>query len=432
MQITLTPSARLIPSYLLVTIPSSFTVSTLSCTSGTCVSTGSSNVIRVNGITSISQLSFTISGITAPIAATTDTVIVNSFDSNNYKIDENTATFTFSTVCTMPCRTCTSTPTVCQSCYTNTAISTFNYYYSTNNRCYDTCPSGTYSDSTSGLRCLDCNSNCLTCTVTSTNCTSCVPTSNFTYLYVVTSTGTCRSSCPNTHYPDTTTTPVQCVLCVTPCSTCTSSTQCTACVSGYYFYNNTCSLTCPSGTTIPNNSTNTCDACSSQCLTCSGTINTCVTCSGSAANYLGTCVSVCPGTLVIYNGNCSSCSTACGTCSINFDNCTSCNTSSALPYLYNRTCTNDCPVFYYESLADGLCKLCSTLNLGCDNCTSVSTCGTCNWDQGYVFLSQRCYLTTPNGYYNDTGYALPCNTTTDCATCFNFAYNCTACISLNL
>ncbi len=70
--------------------------------------------------------------------------------------------------------------------------------------------------------------------------------------------------------------------------------------------------------------------------------------------------------------------------------------------------------------------------MGCDNCTSTSTCGTCNWNQGYVFLSNRCFSTTPVGYYNSSGLALPCDSTKDCSTCLNLAQNCTACISLNL
>ena len=157
-----------------------------------------------------------------------------------------------------------------------------------------------------------------------------------------------------------------------------------------------------------------------------------MTCSEKAALYQGSCVSVCPSPYVVRNGNCSSCSSLCLTCFLVYDNCTSCYTNTSNAYLYNGTCLTSCPVFYYSSLANGLCVLCSTLSMGCDNCTSASTCGTCNWAQGYVFLSNHCYLATPLGYYNSTGYALPCDATKDCATCYGQAFNCTACISLNL
>lgn len=367
----------------------------------------------------------------APITATSTAVIVNSYDSGGYKIDEDTTNITFSVLCQLPCRTCSSTNnSICQTCYTNTAISTYIYFYSVLSACYQSCPALTY---TSGFTCLNCNTQCNTCTGSATNCTSCVSNSSFPYLFINSSSGTCRNQCPTYYYPDTTSNPVLCILCVPPCSTCNSSSQCFSCVSLYYFYNNTCGTFCPTGTTLANNVTNNCDRCSTQCATCAGTVDTCITCSNSAAVYNFTCVTVCPGALVIYNGICSNCSTVCLTCYINYDNCTSCNTSSTLPYLYGSTCLFTCPELYYNSLADGLCKLCSTLNIGCNNCTSTSTCGTCNWAQGYVFLNNRCYLQTPNGYYNNTGYAMPCDSANyDCATCVNQSYNCTACVNKNL
>lgn len=431
LQITVTPSSRMVPSYMLVTVASSFTISTLSCTSWSCT-TMSSNVIKINSITSTAQISFTITGITAPKSAPSDYTTVSSYDSGNYLIDQNTNTIIFSILCTMPCRTCSaSNSSSCVTCYTDTSITTSIYLYSTTTQCYSTCPSYTYPDS-SIYKCVDCNSICLTCTGTSTNCTSCLSNSTYPYLFINSSVGTCRSQCPTYYYPDTSQNPIICVLCLSPCSTCTSSSQCTSCLSGWYFYNNTCSTNCPSGTTIPNNSTNTCDACSVQCAMCSVTVSTCIGCSSGAALYNGTCVTVCPTPYVIHNGACVTCSTNCLTCSLTYSNCTSCSTSSSFPYLYNNTCLANCPELYYSSITSGQCILCSTLNMGCDNCTSTSTCGTCNWNQGYVFLSNRCFLTTPVGYYNSSGYALPCDSTRDCSTCLNLAQNCTACISLNL
>ncbi len=131
---------------------------------------------------------------------------------------------------------------------------------------------------------------------------------------------------------DTGGSPILCILCTSPCLACTSANQCTSRASGFYFYNNSCGTFCPSGTFIQNNVTNNCDACSVQCATCAGTVDNCIGCSGTAALYNGTCVTVCPSPLVIYNGVCSICSTTCLTCSITYDNCTSCDTSS-LPYL---------------------------------------------------------------------------------------------------
>ena len=75
-----------------------------------------------------------------------------------------------------------------------------------------------------------------------------------------------------------------------------------------------------------------------------------------------------------------------------------------------------------------MCRLCSDLNIGCRFCSSVSTCISC--DAGFIFLNNKCYNYTPNGYYNDNGYAKPC--TGDCATCVDYATKCTSCKSFNL
>lgn len=211
----------------------------------------------------------------------------------------------------MPCRTCNSGNTSsCLSCYTDTSISTFIYLYETVNNCYDICPTGTYTN-TAVKKCLACDTICNTCLGSSTNCTSCVSGSTYPYLFINSSLGTCRTSCPSTYYPDLASSPIQCVLCVTPCMTCTTVSQCTSCLDGYYYNVNVCQNPCPSGTTIPNDATNNCDACSVQCLTCQTTVDNCVSCSASAALYNGACVSVCPYPLVKFNGTCASCSTKC-------------------------------------------------------------------------------------------------------------------------
>jgi hypothetical protein len=58
----------------------------------------------------------------------------------------------------------------------------------------------------------------------------------------------------------------------------------------------------------------------------------------------------------------------------------------------------------------------------------MSTCLSC--DNGYVFLNNKCYNSTPFGYYNDNGIAKPC--TGDCASCVNHSTKCTSCLTKNL
>lgn len=129
----------------------------------------------------------------------------------------------------MPCRTCSGTnSSACLSCYSDTSISTFIYLDDTASLCYDICPSGTYTD-TSVRKCIACNSLCKTCLGSATNCTSCVSTSTYQYLFINSSVGTCRTACPTLYYPDLTTSPIACTLCVIPCLACTTVSQCTSC-----------------------------------------------------------------------------------------------------------------------------------------------------------------------------------------------------------
>jgi len=174
--------------------------------------------------------------------------------------------------------------------------------------------------------------------------------------------------------------------------------------------------------------TNKCDLCDSVCATCSLVVSNCTTCSADAAFHNSSCVSMCPPPLVIKNGICTTCDTICKECSLKSSNCTKCDTSSTFPYLYSQTCLNNCPQTYYNNLISGICVLCSTLNIGCANCSSMSSCLSC--DSGYIFLTNKCYQTTPTGYYNDNGIAKTC--TGDCATCVDLATKCTSCKTLNL
>lgn len=45
-------------------------------------------------------------------------------------------------------------------------------------------------------------------------------------------------------------------------------------------------------------------------------------------------------------------------------------------------------------------------------------------------MNNKCYNSTPTGYYNDNGYAKLC--IGDCATCIDLATKCTSCKILNL
>lgn len=124
---------------------------------------------------------------------------------------------------------------------------------------------------------------------------------------------------------------------------------------------------------------------------------------------------------------CVRCDGSCLTCSITTTNCTSCVINGTNPYYYNFMCLTVCPDFYYANTFYN-CLSCDALNMGCKNCSDPTVCVSC--DPGYVLLNSRCLTTTPDGYLNISGVAVPCEG--ECATCSNTLTNCTACRSLNL
>lgn len=148
------------PSYLIITLASSFTVPTaLTCTSWSCTSLAT-HQIQLNGATA-AEMSITINGFTAPTSVQTAYSKVSSYTAAGAKIDESTSLIIFSVECVLPCRTCLTTNTsACQTCYTSTSITTFNYLYDAGDLCYEVCPSGTYQNDAL-LKCFDCNSICL-------------------------------------------------------------------------------------------------------------------------------------------------------------------------------------------------------------------------------------------------------------------------------
>lgn len=376
-------------------------------------------------------MAFSITGFTAPINAPTDYSSVVTLDSGGYKLDESLSTIIFSTSCTMPCRTCSSTaPASCTSCYSNINISTFIYYDSALNRCYDNCPSGKFANIAT-LTCNLCDTNCLTCVGNATFCLTCNPNSTYKYLYAnsgTVPTRICLANCPSTMFPDPSNS-LQCTNCVSPCATCTSISTCLSCVSGKYYINGTCASSCPVDVYIANTFTNACDPCSTSCRTCSTTTTNCTSCVSPLLIYQFQCLVSCPSPLVPQNNTCGPCDSNCLTCINDPFNCTSCNTNSSFAYLLNYKCLNSCPDTYYNNMALGICTLCSTVTgLNCVHCLSVSTCASCN--TGYVLMAQTCLNYTPSGYVNISGIAQPC--TGDCLTCSISQNNCTSCINYSL
>jgi hypothetical protein len=238
----------------------------------------------------------------------------------------------------------------------------------------------------------------------------------------------CVANCGSGYYPDASVSPTTCTLCVSPCATCTTQISCITCASGFFLNpssNNSCTSTCPAGTTIANNATNTCDACSTVCLTCSVSTSNCTACSSPAVFYNGSCQSSCPsgGTLAPQNGICTACDSTCLYCNNTITNCTACNLSSIYIFLVSNACLQSCPQTFYNVSLTGQCIACATANINCINCSSATTCLSC--DSGFVFHQNQCLSTTPVGFVNISGVAQPC--TYPCSTCSVTQTNCTAC-----
>jgi hypothetical protein len=285
--ISFTPTSS-ITGWIVVSLASSFNLSTVQCQSfsaftGSCAVSG--NNVNITGNFGSSLMSVTITGISSPTTLPTDSTTVTSYDSSGSIIDQITSGIVFSISCALPCRTCSSAG-VCTSCYNNTVVTPNVFYNSGTNECLAICYTGFYADQSQGM-CVNCATICASCTGNATNCLSCITTSTNKFLNTtqitqpngtIATSGTCLSICDFGFYPNTN---FICVPCLTPCRSCLTELSCLSCFSGRYYYENNCLLTCPTNTTIANGSTNICDFCSTNCLTCENTTSTCTSCVNS-------------------------------------------------------------------------------------------------------------------------------------------------------
>ena len=311
-------------------------------------------------------------------------------------------------VCNTSCSSCLGGANVCMSCPNN-----LNLYQ---NECMVDCPSGYYIDNNN--TCSQCNYECAECSNSET-CTACQSNE---LLY--------QSNC---------------LLCDVLCQTCSITTDnCLSCYTGTYLYENNCWTTCLDGY-WSDPSDNTCKVCDSSCEQCTGGggSNNCIACFSNATlinNYCVLCV------------NCLTCSGAA-------IQCLSCATTM---YLYDQSCSTQCPTHYYPDTLTNTCIMCSSNCVNCsgpylDNCTSCNstafliesecvlcyhTCLTCETAATYcltcasplALFENECISTCPDGYYNNTDTqtcdecdpsCLTCQspgTSTSCLTCADGFY----------
>ena len=138
-----------------VNINNDFQVSSsVQCSSYTCSNIG--NLITITGDFSARPISVTFDSMIAPKAATTRDTIITTFDASStpYLIDTFSG-ITFAINCTLPCKECSGSGSVCTMCYSDSTIDPHIYFDGLNNNCVDICGYGFYQN-TVALTCDPC------------------------------------------------------------------------------------------------------------------------------------------------------------------------------------------------------------------------------------------------------------------------------------
>lgn len=107
-------------------------------------------------------------------------------------------------------------------------------------------------------------------------------------------------------------------------------------------------------------------ACDSGCSSCIGSANSCTRCTNSSlVAYNGSCINTCPSGSINSSGTCQACSSDCATCSLpgSASSCLAC--PSSRPVLSNGRCIEYCPKSSYFDAISSTCRTCDT---SCGSC----------------------------------------------------------------
>lgn len=176
------------------------------------------------------------------------------------------------------------------------------------------------------------------------------------------------------------------------CDHCNTANTCTTCATGYQLANNQC-FGCGLA----------------KCSWCAGCLvggGSCPGCSPTLYLYNSTCSSDCPtGTYKeASNCTCQDCADGCRECyGAGLEKCTSCTNSSSSDVYFkvpNRDiCTTNCSNFYYGVEQYNLCEPC---HISCKTCSlDPLNCSACRNVSGIVYYSDNstCVVACPEGYY---------------------------------
>ncbi|EAR93476.2 transmembrane protein, putative (macronuclear) [Tetrahymena thermophila SB210] len=392
----------------------------------------SSNKVKISLSENTSQYSYSLPNYHIFLYAISYSFTYQVFQGSDQKLVNIKQTHNF---CDPSCIRCNSI-TACNLCSSP-------LYLDSQFQCVFTCPNQ-FVPSNSNINCVcrsnstlqnqscpcntsyvDINGNCLPCPQYCNTCTSQTTCSNCQNGYLLSTDGTCVSTCPTNFIPDQTNTYCVCRLnstqsnqscpcntsyvdingnclpCPQYCKTCTSQTTCSICQTGYLLAaNGTCVSTCP--TNFISDQTNT------YCV-----------CRLNSTQSNQSCP--CNTSYVDINGNCLPCPQYCNTCTSQ-TTCSICQTGYLLAA--NSTCVSTCPTNFIPNQTNTycVCRLNSTqsnlqcpCNTGyidvngdckscpsnCDVCTSQTVCFQCSINY-YLTVQQTCVFPCPQTFIIDS------------------------------
>jgi proprotein convertase subtilisin/kexin type 5 len=308
--------------------------------------------------------------------------------------------------CPAGCLTCSSSA-ACSSCINA-------YFLLTGGLCFSSCPQR-YRANLGTKSCELCPYDCLSCD-DSGRCLNCDATTDFRELLI--ETGRCT---PLLGYYETGVSVA--TLCLLGCQSCQTATVCLFCSLGYFLLtDSSCSTSCPPRF-FPDSSSNVCQPCPFDCLTCNST-GACLSCDETIDHriftvstarcdpipgyYQGTVVA---RRLLLQGGNVLKCPTNCLLCNSQAV-CSHCNQNYYLmPDIF---CYSSCAARFVANGVSGRCVPCP---YDCYTCSINGKCLSCNTTTDFRELSQLTKRCIPLAGYFESFREASAACPSGCAEC---------------
>lgn len=239
----------------------------------------------------------------------------------------------------------------------------------------------TYVAASTDTSCTTCGTQCATCNSADGFCLTCAADANHADGIGKSPSTTNALTCNNQNCP-------------TNCKSCTWNTgtlamDCDECMPTYSFEGDNCILT-ECLTTEFWTSASGCQACSSQCATCSSATG-CLTCpaTGTPIKHDGDCIASCALPLVsdFINNVCVSCTGSCDACEFDENDALICLECAGTDVAKDGFCVTSCPDGWFMDQTFGWCVQCDCSCSTCDNRDTCTACkGSATVDEGVCSL----------------------------------------------